>query len=40
MASAALRETPLLIVNLLMIMAVAYVLHQGLEVLARTATIF
>lgn len=40
MASAALKETPLLIVNLIMVMTVAFVLHQGLEVLGRTALIF
>lgn len=40
MASAALKETPLLIVNLIMVMTVAYVLSKGIEVLARTALIF
>ncbi|RCX19191.1 spore germination protein KB [Fontibacillus phaseoli] len=35
-----LKETPLLIVNLMMILTVAYVLHKGVEVLARTAFIF
>ncbi|AWP26518.1 MULTISPECIES: GerAB/ArcD/ProY family transporter [unclassified Paenibacillus] len=40
MASAALKETPLLIVNLIMVMTVAYVLGKGIEVLARTALIF
>lgn len=35
-----LRETPLFIINLLMIITVAYTLHKGLEVLARTALIF
>ncbi|WP_110930887.1 GerAB/ArcD/ProY family transporter [Paenibacillus bouchesdurhonensis] len=38
--SSTLRETPLFIVNLLMMITVAYTLHKGLEVLARTALIF
>lgn len=38
--SSALKETPLIIINLLMIMTVAYVLHKGVEVLARTAFVF
>lgn len=35
-----LKETPLLIINLMMILTVAYVLSKGLEVLARTAFVF
>ncbi|MMZ57013.1 Spore germination protein YndE [compost metagenome] len=38
--SSTLKETPLPIVNLIMVLTVAYVLHKGLEVMARTATIF
>ncbi|WP_019635508.1 GerAB/ArcD/ProY family transporter [Paenibacillus fonticola] len=35
-----LRETPVFIVNMLMMLTVAYTLHKGLEVLARTSLIF
>ncbi|MNK39035.1 Spore germination protein YndE [compost metagenome] len=38
--STALRQTPLIVANALMIMSVAYVVHKGIEVLARTAIIF
>ncbi|MNW42517.1 Spore germination protein YndE [compost metagenome] len=38
--SSTLKETPLPIVNLMMVLTVAYVLHKGIEVMARTATIF
>lgn len=38
--SSTLKETPLIVVNLMMILSIAYVLHKGLEVMARTATIF
>ncbi|MBQ4900123.1 GerAB/ArcD/ProY family transporter [Paenibacillus sp. Marseille-P2973] len=38
--ASALKETPLMIINLLMILTVAYALHKGVEVLARTAFIF
>lgn len=38
--SSTLRETPLFIINLLMMITVAYTLHRGLEVLARSALIF
>lgn len=38
--SLTLKQTPLVIANTLMIMSVAYVLHKGVEVLARTALIF
>lgn len=34
-----LRETPVFIVNMLMMITVAYTIHKGLEVLARTALI-
>ncbi|GAA0136462.1 spore germination protein GerKB [Paenibacillus sp. YSY-4.3] len=34
-----LRETPVFIVNMLMMITVAYTVHKGLEVLARTALI-
>ncbi|WP_185897215.1 GerAB/ArcD/ProY family transporter [Paenibacillus zeisoli] len=40
MLSTALKQTPLIVVNGLMIMSVAYVIHKGIEVLARTAIIF
>ncbi|MBP2001881.1 spore germination protein KB [Paenibacillus shirakamiensis] len=38
--SSTLRQTPLSVVNALMILSVAYVLHKGIEVLARTALLF
>lgn len=38
--SSTLKETPLIVVNLMMMLTIAYVLHKGLEVMARTATIF
>ncbi|MNH89952.1 Spore germination protein YndE [compost metagenome] len=38
--SSTLKETPLPIVNMLMVLTIAYVLHKGIEVMARTATIF
>ncbi|WP_433944424.1 GerAB/ArcD/ProY family transporter [Paenibacillus sp. SN-8-1] len=38
--STALKQTPLIVANALMIMSVAYVIHKGIEVLARTAVIF
>ncbi|USB32943.1 GerAB/ArcD/ProY family transporter [Paenibacillus sp. YPG26] len=38
--STALKQTPLIVANALMIMSVAYAIHKGIEVLARTAVIF
>ncbi|MNW53466.1 Spore germination protein YndE [compost metagenome] len=38
--SSTLKETPLVVVNLMMVLTIAYVLHKGIEVMARTATIF
>ncbi len=38
--SSTLKETPLMVINLMMILTVAYVLHKGVEVLARTAFLF
>lgn len=38
--SSTLKETPVIVINLMMIFTIAYVLHKGLEVMARTATIF
>ncbi|MFC6604270.1 GerAB/ArcD/ProY family transporter [Ectobacillus funiculus] len=35
-----LRKTPLLAINILMVLAICYVLYLGIEVLARTAEVF
>lgn len=34
-----LKETPLFVINMMMILTIVYVLHKGIEVLARTAFI-
>lgn len=38
--SSVLDQTPVLVVNIVMIMSIGYVLNKGIEVLARTAQIF
>ncbi|MFB9756944.1 GerAB/ArcD/ProY family transporter [Ectobacillus funiculus] len=38
--SSTLRKTPLLAINILMVLAICYVLYLGIEVLARTAEVF
>ncbi|WP_068783900.1 GerAB/ArcD/ProY family transporter [Paenibacillus phocaensis] len=35
-----LKETPLFVINTMMMLTIVYVLHKGIEVLARTAFIF
>lgn len=40
LASSLLDQTPLIVINAVMVMSVAYVLNKGIEVLARTAQIF
>ena len=38
--SSTLRKTPLLAINILMVLAICYVLYLGIEVLARTTEVF
>ncbi|WP_078410123.1 GerAB/ArcD/ProY family transporter [Priestia abyssalis] len=40
LVSSLLDQTPLIVINAVMVMSVAYVLNKGIEVLARTAQIF
>ncbi|MGG3572961.1 GerAB/ArcD/ProY family transporter [Bacillus gobiensis] len=40
LVSSTLRETPLLAINILMVLVICYVIYLGIEVLGRTAEIF
>ncbi|MGM0876500.1 MAG: GerAB/ArcD/ProY family transporter [Bacillota bacterium] len=40
LVSSVLDQTPIIVINAVMVMSVAYVLNKGIEVLARTAQIF